>query len=81
MSTTRTISDTWEWVAAAHAVQARGAQLIVRQTVTIAYTVELPTGEPLTYKDDPRPRAFRDLDQVQTALMNARLAPAYDLTR
>lgn len=75
------MDDTWQWVAAAHAVQTRGDQLIVRQTVTIAYVVELPTGEPLTYKDDPRPRAFRDLDQVNTALVNARLIASYNLTR
>lgn len=73
--------ETWQWVAAAHAVQTRGASLIVRQTVTIAYTVELPTGEALTYKDDPRPRAFRDLAQLDTALLNARLRPSYMIKR
>lgn len=62
-----------QWVAAANMVVRRGQQIKIARVTVEAYTLELPDGTALAYRNDAQPRAFRSADQAQATLQTFNL--------
>lgn len=72
--------ELWQWTAAAQVATGRGEPLKIRRVLVPAYIIELQDGTPMPYRDTDTARAFRDIGQAQTAILNQRLPLNYVVT-
>ena len=63
----------WQWTAAAQAAATRGEPLKIARVMVPAYVITLQDGTAMPYRDHETPRAFRDIGQATTAILNQRL--------